>query len=129
MNIGGLVGALLPVFFVLAIGYIAGKRNSFDADHATGLSKLALGFALPAALFVSMTDIQRDLLLQQGRLVLALMIAHIGLFLLALFVLNRVQSLRGTAAIICALMLSTSATPAFPISFLHPLLLYTRPAT
>src|SRR5467141_334133 len=122
MNIGGLISALLPVFFVLALGYFAGKRNTFDADQAAGLSKLALGFALPAALFVSMTDIQRDLLLQQGSLVLALMIAHIGLFLIALFVLNRVQSLKGTAAIICALMLSTSATPVFGIAVLQPLL-------
>ena len=54
MNIGGLVGALLPVFFVLALGYIAGKRNTFDPDQAAGLSKLALSFALPAALFVRM---------------------------------------------------------------------------
>jgi len=38
MNIGGLVGALLPVFFVLALGYMAGKRNTFDADQAAGLS-------------------------------------------------------------------------------------------
>jgi hypothetical protein len=34
MNIGGLVGALLPVFFVLALGYLAGKRNTFDAGQA-----------------------------------------------------------------------------------------------
>ena len=60
MNIGGLVGALLPVFFVLALGYIAGKRNAFDADQAAGLSKLALGFALPSSLFVGMTQIPRD---------------------------------------------------------------------
>src|ERR1700682_1942316 len=122
MNIGGLVGALLPVFFVLALGYIAGKRNTFDTDQAAGLSKLALGFALPAALFVSMTDIKRDLLLQQGSLVLALLIAHVGLFLIALFLLKRIPSLKGTAAIICALMLSTSATPVFGIAVLQPLL-------
>ena len=67
MNIGGLVGALLPVFFVLALGYFAGKRNAFDADQAAELSKLALGFALPASLFVGMTEIPRELLLQQGR--------------------------------------------------------------
>ena len=66
MNVGGLVSALLPVFFVLALGYVAGKRNAFDADQAAGLSKLALSFALPASLFVSMTDIRKDLLLQQG---------------------------------------------------------------
>src|SRR5580700_11626250 len=122
MNIFGLVGALLPVFFVLALGYIAGKRNTFDTDQAAGLSKLALGFALPAALFVSMTDIKRTLLLQQGSLVLALLIAHVGLFLVALFLLNRIQSLKGTASIICALMLSTSATPVFGIAVLQPLL-------
>ena len=28
MNIGGLVGALVPVFFVLALGFFAGKRNA-----------------------------------------------------------------------------------------------------
>src|SRR5580693_2446580 len=72
MNVAGLVGALLPVFFVLALGYVAGKQNAFDTDQAAGLSKLALGFALPASLFVSMTDIKKDLLLQQGTLVLAL---------------------------------------------------------
>jgi malonate transporter len=95
MNIGGLVGALLPVFFVMALGYIAGKRNTFDADQAAGLSRLALGFALPATLFVSMADIKKDLLLQQGPLVIALLLAHVGLFLVSWLVLRRVESLRG----------------------------------
>jgi malonate transporter and related proteins len=49
MNVRGLVGALIPLFFVLALGCFAGKRRSFDADQAAGLSKLALGFALPAS--------------------------------------------------------------------------------
>src|SRR6202453_1857021 len=106
MNIRGLVGALLPVFFVLALGYIAGKRRSFNADQAAGLSKLALSFALPASLFVGMTEIPRDLLLEQGRLVLALILAHSGLFLVAWLVFRRFQSLAGAPSIICALMLA-----------------------
>ena len=122
MNIGGLVGALLPVFFVLALGYLAGRRNTFDADQSAGLSKLALNFALPASLFVSMTDIRRDLLLQQGRLVLALILAHSGLFLVAWFSLRTAKSLRGTPSIIYALMLSTSATPVFGLAVLEPIL-------
>jgi malonate transporter and related proteins len=122
MNIGGLVGALLPVFFVLALGYIAGKRNSFDADQAAGLSKLALSFALPASLFVSMTDIRKDLLLQQGRLVLALILSHAGLFLVSWLALGLVKSLRGTPSIIYALVLSTSATPVFGLAVLELLL-------
>ena len=63
-NIGGLIGALLPVFFVLALGYVAGKRHSFDAHQAAGLSKLVLSFALPASLFVGVTNIPKELLLQ-----------------------------------------------------------------
>src|SRR5260221_5710965 len=122
MNVGGLVGALLPVFFILALGYLAGKRNAFDADQAAGLSKLALSFALPASLFVGMTDIPRDLLLQQGRLVLALILAHVGLFLVAWILLRRLKTLQGPASIICALMLATSATPVFGIAVLQPLL-------
>jgi predicted permease len=122
MNLGGLVGALLPVFFVLALGYFAGKRNAFDADQSAGLSKLALTFALPASLFVSMTDIPRDLLLRQGRLVLALILAHAGLFVAAWLLLRLVPSLRGTPSIIYALMLATSATPVFGLAVLQPLL-------
>ena len=122
MNVGGLVGALLPVFFVLALGYLAGRRHDFDADQAAGLSKLALGFALPASLFVGMTEIPRELLLQQGRLVLALILAHVGLFWMAWLLFRNVKSLQGAASIICALMLAASATPVFGIAVLRPLL-------
>ena len=122
MNISGLVGALLPVFFVLALGYFAGKRNAFDADQAGGLSKLATSYALPASLLVSMTDIPRNLLLQQGPLVLALILVHVGLFLVAWVVLGLVKSLRGTPAILYALVLATSATPVFGLAVLGPIL-------
>lgn len=122
MNIAGLIGALLPVFFVLALGYIAGKRNAFDRDQAAGLSKLALGFALPASLFVSMTDIKKILLVRQVPLVIALIAAHVGLFLAAWIILKRFTSLKGGGPVICALLLATSATPIFGIAVLQPLL-------
>jgi malonate transporter and related proteins len=122
MNIGRLFGALTPVFFVLALGYAAGKRNAFDPDQAAGLSKLAVSFALPASLFVGMTDIPRNLLLQQGRLVLALILAHVGLFFVAWAALGFIQSVRGTPAIVYAMMLSTSATPVFGLAVLQPIL-------
>jgi len=122
MNIAGLVSALLPVFFVLALGYVAGKRNAFDADQAAGLSKLALTFALPASLFVSMTHIAKHLLLEQGRLVLALILAHTGLFLAAWLVFRLIKPLSGTPSIIYALMLATSATPVFGLAVLEPIL-------
>jgi hypothetical protein len=39
----------------------------FEPDQAAGLSKLALSFALSATLFVSMTGIRKDPLLQTPR--------------------------------------------------------------
>ena len=122
MNLGGLLTALVPVFFVLVLGYGAGKRNAFDADQAAGLSKLALTFALPATLFVGVASIKRDLLLQQGPLVLALILSHVGLFLVAWLTLQQINALRGTPAILYALMLSTSATPVFGLAVLGPVL-------
>jgi malonate transporter len=122
MNVTELVGALAPVFFVLLLGYVAGKRNEFDVDQSAGLSKLALNYALPASLFVSMTAIPKDLLLKQGRLLLALTIAHVGLFVAVWLLLNSVKSLRGTPSLIYALALATSATPVFGFAVLEPLL-------
>jgi predicted permease len=69
-----------------------------------------------------MTDIRKDLLLQQGPLVLALILCHAGLFLAAWFVLGLIKSLRGTPSIIYALALSTSATPVFGLAVLEPIL-------
>jgi predicted permease len=76
-----------------------------------------------------MTDIRRDLHLRQGPLVLALLLAHVGLFVTAWLLLRQVPSLRGTPSIIYALMLATSATPVFGIAVLEPLLGPTSAAT
>jgi predicted permease len=94
--------------------------SAFDADQSAGLSKLALTFALPASPFVGMTDIRKDLLLKQGRLVLALILSHAGLFVFAWLLLRVVKSLSGTASIIYAPMLATSATPVFGLAVLRP---------
>src|SRR4051794_8725440 len=60
-----LTSAIAPVLLVLALGYAAGKHHSFSADQAKGLSRLALAYALPAALFLGMAHFNRALLLQQ----------------------------------------------------------------
>src|SRR6202140_5424707 len=59
---------------------------------------------------------------QQGRLVLALSLSHAGLFVVAWLLLRLVKALSGTASIIYALMLASSATPVFGLAVLQPLL-------
>ena len=54
---------VLPVFFVLALGYFAGRARKFDPDQVAGLNELVLDYALPAMLFVATVKTPRERLL------------------------------------------------------------------
>jgi len=69
-----------------------------------------------------MTEIPKDLLLQQGRPCPGTILSHAGLFVVAWLLLRMVKSLSGTASIIMRLLLATSATPVFGLAVLEPLL-------
>ena len=84
------ITVLLPVFFVLGLGYFAGRAKKFDADQITGLNELVLDYALPAMMFVATVKNARSQLLSQGPYALALLIAFVGLFLIMVLVSTRV---------------------------------------
>ena len=77
---------LLPVFFVLGLGYFAGRAKKFDADQVAGLNDLVLDYAFPAMMFVATVKTPRDELLSEGSYALALLIAFVGLFLAVVLV-------------------------------------------
>src|SRR5436190_22755581 len=81
---------VLPVFFVLALGYFAGRARKFDPDQVAGLNELVLDYALPAMLFVATVKTPRARLLSEGAYALALLIAIVGLFLVVVFVSTRI---------------------------------------
>ncbi|MGA8840439.1 MAG: AEC family transporter [Candidatus Aquilonibacter sp.] len=91
---------LLPVLFVLALGFWAGRAKRFDSDQVAGLNELVLNYAFPALLFVAIARASRDALFSEAPFVLALIVAALGLFvvvaLISVFVLR--NSL-GSAAI------------------------------
>lgn len=74
---------LLPIFFVLALGYFAGRAKQFNGAQTSGLNDLVLDYALPASLFVGTSGTSRSVLLQQGTLFLGLLIALLGFYLIA----------------------------------------------
>ena len=86
------VSVLLPVLFVMALGFLAGRTRQFDRDQVQGLNELVLTFALPALLFVGIVTTPRSSLLAAGPFVLALLLAFVGLFvavaLVSVFVLH-----------------------------------------
>jgi predicted permease len=62
---------VVPIFFVLLLGYAAGRAREFDSDQVAGLNELVLDFALPASLFVGTVSTSRTHMLQEGPLFLS----------------------------------------------------------
>lgn len=60
--------ALAPVFFVMALGYGAGRLGVVDNRHVDGFNALVMDFALPASIFVATASAPRDETLAQAPL-------------------------------------------------------------
>ena len=61
---------IASIFFVMALGYVAGKRSTFTQDQAEGLNHLVLTYCLPATLFVSITGSTREQLFSDSNMLL-----------------------------------------------------------
>lgn len=62
--------ALLPIFFVMVLGYVAGHFSIVDNHHVEGLNVLVMTFALPASLFAATASAPRTEMLAQAPLFL-----------------------------------------------------------
>jgi len=60
--------ALAPIFFVMALGYAAGRFRVVENHHVDGFNALVMDFALPASLFVGTASAPRDEMFAQGPL-------------------------------------------------------------
>lgn len=60
--------ALAPVFFVMALGYGAGRLHVVDNHQVDGLNALVMDFALPASIFVATASASRSEMLEQAPL-------------------------------------------------------------
>ncbi len=75
---------LVPVLFVIALGFWAGRAKRFDADQVQGINELVLDFAMPALMFVGIAKTTRSEMFAEVPFLLALLIAFIGFFLVVL---------------------------------------------
>lgn len=121
LNVSTLASALVPVLFVLLLGYWAGRHHRFDADQASGFSTLALSFALPAALFVGMTKLKRTQLGQDLPALLALLVTYLALYLVVFLMARRSKTLGKPGAAVAAILVTFPAAPVFGTAVLQPL--------
>jgi malonate transporter and related proteins len=78
-----IVGPLLPVVFIIALGYIAGKRRRLSHDDSLLISRLVLTWIFPSLLLIGMAKTSRAQILDY-RYIAATFVGIIGMYLLVL---------------------------------------------
>jgi malonate transporter and related proteins len=100
--------ALTPVFFVMALGYVAGRWHIVENHHVSGLNALVMSFAVPASLFVATASAPRSEMIAQAPLIAILGADMLIVYLLGYLFLTRLARASTAEASLQAL------TIAFP---------------
>jgi malonate transporter len=82
--------ALVPVFFVMGLGYFAGWKKIVDNQHVNSLNALLMTFALPLSLFLAMAQTPANRLSSGFSLGLILTLSMLVLFGITAFLNRRV---------------------------------------
>ncbi|MGF6754560.1 AEC family transporter [Paraburkholderia sp. GAS42] len=77
-----ILGPILPVAFVIILGFVAGKRGKLNHSDSLLISRLVLNWIFPALLLVGMASTPRSQLLD-FRFVVATFIGIMGMYVLA----------------------------------------------
>ncbi len=97
---------IVSIFFVLFLGYLGGKKSSFDQDQAAGFNHLVLNYCLPALLFVSIANSSREALFSDlhmlGLSVAVLLGCYAICFIVAMFAFGHDRRESGIAGLSAA---------------------------
>lgn len=116
-----LVLDLIPIFVVMILGYISGKKNVFQADQARVFNKLVLNYALPAALFTSIVRADRAMLVENATLTIISFVGLVGLFMLSYFSVRWFFKRTKAEAAVCALIAGSPTIGFLGYAILDPL--------
>lgn len=116
-----LVSDLIPIFVVMILGYVSGKKNIFAEDQAQVFNKLVLDFALPAALFVSIVRADRAMLFENATLTIISFVGLVALFMLSYFTMQWFFKRTKAEAAICALIAGSPTIGFLGYAILDPL--------
>lgn len=103
-------------------GYISGKKGIFNGENAKAFNKVVLDYALPAALFVSIVDASREMLVQDIKLSLISLIVMMFCFMLVYYVYKWCfKKNTGADAAIMALISGSSTIGFLGFAVLEPI--------
>lgn len=93
-----LLNALVPIFAVMGLGYLAGWIRDIDSHNVTELNALVMDFALPASLFVATASTSRTSLLSQWPLLVVFVVSMLALYALSYWMQRRLFGLGSSEA-------------------------------
>ena len=88
-----ILNALVPIFFVLALGYLAGRFKRVDNHRVAEMNALVMEYALPASLFAATFRTPRQVLISQWPLVVVLGLGMVIIYVIAYLLQRRVFGL------------------------------------
>jgi predicted permease len=108
---------LMPVLFVLAIGFFAGRAKKFSAEQVNGVNELVLDFALPAIMFVGIVKTTGSNAGAEHVFLVVLFLGFVGFYLAVLMVsLYGLRHSLGAAALqACSVSFPSVAFMGIPI--------------
>jgi len=87
MNISHVIlYAIVPIIVVMLAGFLSGKKGVFTGADAKKFNKVVLDYALPAALFVSIVQASREMLVRDLKLTIVSTLGIMACFMLVYFV-------------------------------------------
>lgn len=120
-NINALATGLLPVLFILLLGFAAAKSRGFDADQTTGFGNLVVGYTLPATLFISIIKTPRTVLVDDWKLLLVIAFTFMLMFAVGYVIARKVFHRSSGEASIAGLLVGSPGVPFFGTTILAPL--------
>lgn len=113
--------AIVPIIVVMLAGYISGKKGIFTDDDAKKFNKVVLDYALPAALFVSIVQANREMLDEYLKLSLVSLFGIMLCFMLVYFVFRLFKSNTGADAAVSALISGSPTIGFLGFAVLEPI--------
>jgi malonate transporter len=101
-----ILNALVPIYFVLALGYLAGRFKRVDNRRVAELNALVMEFALPASLFAATLRTPSQALIGQWPMVVVLGVGMLVIYAIAYFLQRRVFGLGTQEAAVQALTIA-----------------------
>ncbi|WPP43472.1 AEC family transporter [Paenibacillus hunanensis] len=90
MSVGHIFVILIPIFFVIILGFLGGHFKVFSPASSKGLNTLVTKFALPAHLFIGITTTSKQTLIEKWPFFMTMFLGIIGFYVIMLLIMRLV---------------------------------------